>query len=1159
MQTIETAGGARLRVDVQANSDNIICVLEHEHPTPYVLHWGLLRGERASWRVPHPDAWPEGSKVVPGALQTPFAVADGSAKLTLQIDPSGGFAFLEFALFHPTGNRWDNNRGRNYRVALPVTARTGPRPLLVARNLAHASDATQEIVHGLDEGYELAMVVDTCDDRTDIVLTTDLEGPLFLHWGVAGCRGCQWSLPPDFLWPAGTKAFDQRAVRTPFVDQDGVRQLRLALPAGEQRALCFVLFQKEGERWWKNRGGNFYLPLLTRQARGPLDDPGLAEIADDIIEKEAGGGSWTLMHRFDLAHNVLDRLSPDSLPGLALVFVWLRFSAIRQLDWQRNFNTKPRELAHAQDRLTNKISERFASAGSTRPMLRLIATTVGRGGEGQRVRDGILEIMHRHHIKEVSGHFLEEWHQKLHNNTTPDDVVIAEAYLAFLRAHGDRSAFYSTLQAGGVTRERLLSYERPIRSEPDFVPPLRDALLHDFGEFLGVLRAVHAATDLGTSIAAARPWLDGATQHLLDEIWRRHHETGADTWLLQSVTQGRETVQSQLHPGRPGLRELLYLDLALEDFLRTVVERNLQHNLSQPDLRTWTELALRNLILSRPNDELRLGLRHLQRLWGENPEGQEGALHAQAILERLRRALASMVDGDFRLLQPVADQLGSAVGAADWSVRLFTEEVVRGRLEFVASALLRKLDSVLRASAGLGRWQVVSRGHGHANGVVERPGSLASVQGRIYATPTVLLVDEIRGEEDIPQGVTAILGRSTVDLVSHLAVRARNAGVLLATCWDEGCLGDWGRQPNEWIRLRVTPAGEIAMEKGEPESASAAPTPSQRELVARPAPGPWVLTAAGFRNHLVGGKTLNLQGLVGRLPEWVHLPASIALPFGVCERTWEDPSNHAVFEEQQAVLAQIAKASAESLPGILTSLRDLTTRLAPPPGLEPALLSAMAEAGMPQTEPWPEIWRNITRVWASKWNERAFFNRRANGIADDQLLMAVLVQEVVAAEYAFVIHTANPATGERDDLYAELVPGLGETLVGNHPGRALGFAMRRDQSAPRILSFPSKSHGLYGRGLIFRSDSNGEDLAGFAGAGLYDSFMVPPAQARPLDYTDDPLLWNHGLRQQILTGVANLGGLVENLLGGPQDIEGTYAQGRFFVVQTRPQVGLDHG
>ncbi len=57
--------------------------------------------------------------------------------------------------------------------------------------------------------------------------------------------------------------------------------------------------------------------------------------------------------------------------------------------------------------------------------------------------------------------------------------------------------------------------------------------------------------------------------------------------------------------------------------------------------------------------------------------------------------------------------------------------------------------------------------------------------------------------------------------------------------------------------------------------------------------------------------------------------------------------------------------------------------------------------------------------------------------------MAVLIQQVVEADYAYVIHTANPLTGNRDELYAEVVLGLGETLVGNYPGRALGFVCRK--------------------------------------------------------------------------------------------------------------------
>jgi len=142
----------------------------------------------------------------------------------------------------------------------------------------------------------------------------------------------------------------------------------------------------------------------------------------------------------------VDRVQ-NNIEGQALLYVWLRFSAIRQLTWQRKYNTKPRKLAHAQDRLTHKLAQIYRNQSGSRPLVRLTLATVGRGGEGQRIRDEILNIMHRHHLKEVSGHFLEEWHQKLHNNTTPDDVVICEAYLEFLRSNGSLDRFLQRSRA----------------------------------------------------------------------------------------------------------------------------------------------------------------------------------------------------------------------------------------------------------------------------------------------------------------------------------------------------------------------------------------------------------------------------------------------------------------------------------------------------------------------------------------------------------------------------------------------------------------------------------------------------------------------------------------------------------------------------------------
>ena len=85
-----------------------------------------------------------------------------------------------------------------------------------------------------------------------------------------------------------------------------------------------------------------------------------------------------------------------------------------------------------------------------RTQVRLMLSSVGRGGDGQAIRDEILNIMHRNNISEKKGTWMEEWHQKLHNNTTPDDVPICEAYLAFLAGNGDNGAYWRVLSDAGA-------------------------------------------------------------------------------------------------------------------------------------------------------------------------------------------------------------------------------------------------------------------------------------------------------------------------------------------------------------------------------------------------------------------------------------------------------------------------------------------------------------------------------------------------------------------------------------------------------------------------------------------------------------------------------------------------------------------------------------
>ena len=101
-------------------------------------------------------------------------------------------------------------------------------------------------------------------------------------------------------------------------------------------------------------------------------------------------------------------------------------------------------------------------------------------------------VTHRNNIKEMKGIWMEEWHQKLHNNTTPDDIVICEAYIAFLKADMDLSEYWRVLGEGGVTRERLEGFERPIRKEPTPRPEIKVPLIKDFLNYLKILKSVHS-------------------------------------------------------------------------------------------------------------------------------------------------------------------------------------------------------------------------------------------------------------------------------------------------------------------------------------------------------------------------------------------------------------------------------------------------------------------------------------------------------------------------------------------------------------------------------------------------------------------------------------------------------------------------------------------
>ncbi|VVA92523.1 unnamed protein product [Arabis nemorensis] len=69
---------------------------------------------------------------------------------------------------------------------------------------------------------------------------------------------------------------------------------------------------------------------------------------------------------------------------------------------------------------------------------------------------------------------------------------------------------------------------------------------------------------------------------------------------------------------------------------------------------------------------------------------------------------------------------------------------------------------------------------------------------------------------------------------------------------------------------------------------------------------------------------------------------------------------------------------------------------------------------------WNRSWMAIKKVWASKWNERAYISCKKTKVDHDAICMAVLIQQVICGEYAFVIHTNNPVSGDSSEIYTDV-------------------------------------------------------------------------------------------------------------------------------------------
>jgi alpha-glucan,water dikinase len=1063
-----------------------------------------------------------------------------------------------------------------------------PSALHLAANVVEGSNGgavPQKSIFNLGDGM-LLVLLKNHGDEIQVMLATDIREPIMLHWGLSLNSTREWLVPPLSIIPKASNVVDG-ACDTPFVKgfagDASLQSLEINLGKSNFIGMPFVL--RSGGRWIKNNGSDFYISLKAtdRKTLKSADGKGTVKCLLDAIAEKERDAERSLMHRFSIATELTETAKFEGELGLAGILVWMRFMATRQLTWNRNYNVKPREISTAQDKLTDLLRRIYQDQPNNREIVRLIMSTIGRGGQGdvgQRIRDEILVIQRNNDCK---GGMMEEWHQKLHNNTSPDDVVICQALLDYVKNNFKIDMYWRTLNMNGVTKERLASYDRPIISGPSFRSDQKEGLIRDLTAYMRTLKAVHSGADLDSSIATClgynakgddcmgglqlfpirglSPELAGLLKTVLEHVEDKN--VGP---LLELLVESRFKLRPLLLGQHERLKDLIFLDLALDSTVRTTMERGYEGlNSADPlDIIYFIVLVLENLSLSSDNNE---DLIYCLKDWYHTYDlcksnGDQWALYAKAVVDRTRLALTDRVEHYQEFLQPTADYLGALLGVEQWAIKIFTEEIIRAGSAASLSLLLNRLDPILRNIANLGHWQIISPVE--VRGFVTIIDDLLRVQNRVYDRPTILVANRVKGEEEIPDGVVAVLTADMPDVLSHVSVRARTCKVCFATCFDQKILNDFRGKEGKALLIRPSSSGLTYSEiNGTDVLGGCAMLSSPNELSLRIVlkkkcfAGTYAVSADEFSGELVGSKSFNIAYLKGKVPSWVKVPMSVVLPFGVFENVLSQDLNKDVANKITALNSLVAKGDFTKLGDI----RETILQLRPPLQLINGLKAKMQSAKMPWPgdegeKRWQQAWMAIKKVWASKWNERAYFSARKVKVEHNDLCMAVLVQEIINADYAFVIHTTNPLSGNTSEIYAEIVKGLGETLVGAYPGRAMSFVTNKSAlQSPKIVGYPSKKVGLFiKQSIIFRSDSNGEDLEGYAGAGLYDSVPMDQEEKRLIDYSTDKLIADMNFQSSILSKIATAGSVIEKLYKRAQDIEGVIKDGELYIVQTRPQM-----
>jgi pyruvate,water dikinase len=172
-----------------------------------------------------------------------------------------------------------------------------------------------------------------------------------------------------------------------------------------------------------------------------------------------------------------------------------------------------------------------------------------------------------------------------------------------------------------------------------------------------------------------------------------------------------------------------------------------------------------------------------------------------------------------------------------------------------------------------------------------------------------------------------------------------------------------------------------------------------------------------------------------------------------------------------------------------------------------------------------EVLKAVVNCWSSLWTARAIGYRLRNHIPQNEVALAVVVQEMIPSDVSGVLFTANPLSGLRSESVIDATFGLGEALVSGQ--------VEPDHYVVDMVTNEIRSKTLGAKAQSTRSKVGGG-----------------------VEMTQGDMSSRQALADSEIVKLAKLGKSIERTYHFPQDIEWAVANDKLYILQSRAITSL---